>query len=271
MTIGILLKSLLVLAATAYAVVVAVMFFAQRSLLYPGASRVSLPATAPWGERVSISTADGETLAALYAPPAPGMPTFLLFPGNGDRIVNYSFLADPLAAKGYGLLALAYRGYPGSTGTPSETGLLIDGLAAFDWLAERSTGQIILLGWSLGTGVAVATAAERQAAMLILVASYDSILAIARDRYSLLPVGLLLRDTFRSDLRIAQVSEPKIFLHGSRDVVIPLASGQALYDAAPQPKEFRIADGYGHGDIWSPATIAQILQLADTGVERSAP
>lgn len=245
------------------------MYFAQRSLLYPGASKAvdALPSTAPWGSRVSIETPDGETLAALYVPAGKARPTVLLFPGNGDNVAGYGFLADLLAARGYGLLALSYRGYPGSTGSPTETGLLTDGLAAFDWLtAHDRTTPIIVLGRSLGTGVAVDTAAERDAKAVVLVSPYESIQALAAGRYRFLPVGMLIKDSFRSDLRIARVTEPKLFLHGDLDNTIPLASGRALFDAAPQPKTFSVQRGRGHNDIWTRGLVEQVIAFADSSV-----
>ena len=264
MTIGFMLKSFLVLAVVAYAVVLAVMFFAQRSLLYPGASRVSLPATATWGERVEIATPDGETLAALYSPPQTGKPTMLLFGGNGDSIANYGFLANALTRRGHGILALSYRGYPGSTGTPSETGLLVDGLTAFDWLAARDDGPIFLLGRSLGRGVGVNTAAEREAAGLVLVSPFLSVQSLASSLYPYLPVGLLIRDRFRSDLRIAAVGAPKLFLHGDRDGTVPLSSGQALFELATTPKLFKVQQGLGHNDIWSAAVVADVVSFTES-------
>ncbi len=270
MTIGLMLKSLLFLAIAAYALVVAVMFFAQRSLLYPGASRVSLPPTAPWGESVEIATPDGERLAALHSPATAGKPTVLIFGGNGDSIANYGFLADNLAGRGHGVLAVSYRGYPGSTGAPSETGLLVDGLAAFDWLADRTQGPIVLLGRSLGSGVAVNTAAERQVAALLLVSPFLSVQAIASALYPYLPVSLLIRDSFRSDLRIERVSAPKLFLHGDLDGVVPLASGRALYDLASGPKQFSIQRGRGHNDIFSADLVAEIVAFTDAALAGTA-
>jgi uncharacterized protein len=250
------------------------MFFAQRAILYPGATNApdALPATAPWGVRVAIPTPDGETLAAIHVAPGPERPTVLLFPGNGDNIVNYGFLADLLAARGYGLLAVSYRGYPGSTGTPTEDGLLLDGLAAFDWLsAKDGSSPIVILGRSLGTGVAVNTAAQRDAAAVVLVSAYQSIVAVASDRYPWLPVGALISDSFRSDRRIARVWEPKLFLHGDLDTSIPLSSGQALFEAAPEPKAFSIQHGLGHNDIWTPALVDEVIAFADTAAAPAAP
>jgi fermentation-respiration switch protein FrsA (DUF1100 family) len=246
---------------------VALGYFGQRALLYPGATKATdaLPATVSWAVRVAIATPDGETLAALHVPPGKGRPTVLLFPGNGDNIANYGFLAKLLSAHGYGLLAVSYRGYPGSTGSPTETGLLADGLAAFDWLsAHDRSSPIVILGRSLGTGVAVNTAAERDATAVVLVSAYESILAVARDQYFYLPVAPLLKDSFRSDLRIARVSEPKLFLHGDLDTSVPLASGKALFDAAPEPKTFIVQRGRGHNDIWTPALVEEVVDFADS-------
>jgi uncharacterized protein len=242
------------------------MYFAQRSLLFPGASNSAgaQAARVPWAERVAIATPDGETLAALHVPAGKGRPTFLFFPGNGDNIVDYGFLADMLSVHGYGLLAVSFRGYPGSTGSPSEAGLLTDGLAAFDWLsAHAGLSPIVILGRSLGTGVAVNTAAERDAAAVVLISAYESILAIARDRYPYLPVRWLITDAFRSDLRIARVSEPKFFLHGDLDRSIPLTSGKTLFDLAPEPRTFSVQSGFGHNDIWTPALVEEVIAFVD--------
>jgi fermentation-respiration switch protein FrsA (DUF1100 family) len=177
-----------------------------------------------------------------------------------------------LSQRGYGLLAISYRGYPGSTGSPSETGLLTDGLAAFDWLSARDrSSPIVILGRSLGTGVAVNTAAERDAAALVLISAYESILAQARDQYPYLPVAVLMKDSFRSDLRIARVSEPKLFLHGDLDRTIPLSSGRALFGAAPEPKTFSVQYGHGHNDIWTRALVEQVIAFADSAVAPASP
>lgn len=251
------------MAAIAYALVVAAMYFAQRTLLYPGATGEPMPANAPWGAWAQIDTPDGERLAALHLPARDGRPTLLFFPGNGDSIVHYGFLAEALGAHGFGLLAISYRGYPGSTGSPSETGLLTDGLASFDWLVAQDAGPVVLLGRSLGTGVAVNTAAEREAAALILVSPYDSIAAVAQRQYPYLPARWLIRDSFRSDLRIAEVAEPKLFLHGEIDGLIPLSSGERLFSLASEPKIFAVQYGRGHNDIWSEALIESIVAFTD--------
>jgi fermentation-respiration switch protein FrsA (DUF1100 family) len=251
------------MAAFAYVSLVALMYFSQRTLLYPGAALTLAPEHANWGESISIRTPDGETLHGLYSPGESGKPSVLFFLGNADRTSNYGFLARALGARGIGLLAISYRGYPGSTGSPSEDGLLTDGIAAFDWLSTRTDGKIVLLGQSLGSGVAVNTAAQRPAAAVILVSAYLSVLSLAQSYYPFVPVALLLKDPFRSDLRIAKVRQPKLFIHGRRDDIIPLSSGEALYGIAPEPKQMLIYDIFGHNDIWDDETVGQVVRFVE--------
>ncbi|WP_431323139.1 alpha/beta hydrolase [Rhizobium sp. YTU87027] len=263
MSVTKLLLILLVAAAFAYISVVGLVFLSQRALLYPGTNAAPVPETASWGENVHIITSDHETLHGLYSHSALDKPCVLLFFGNGDRVDNYGFLSRALAARGIGLLAVSYRGYPGSTGSPSEKGLLADGIAAFDWLSTHGKGEIVVLGRSLGTGVALDTAAQRPAAGVILVSPYLSVLSVAQTHYPFYPVALLLRDQFRSDLKIAAVRQPKLFIHGRRDDSIPLSSGEALYRIAPEPKQMVIDDGAGHNDIWNDGTVGRVIRFVE--------
>lgn len=231
------------------------MYVSQRALLYPGASSAG-EETARWGTAVSIDTPDGERLHALFRPATDGRPTLLFFHGNADRISNYSFLDAILSRRDIGFLAISYRGYPGSTGSPTEEGLLADGVAAFDWLSTHTRDPIAVLGQSLGTGVAVHVAAQRPVAAVVLLSAYDSMMAVAQQAYFFLPVAPLLKDTFRSDLKIVEVSQPKLFIHGLRDTVVPLSHGESLFEVAQQPKQMIALEPFGHNDIWS-------MELAD--------
>jgi uncharacterized protein len=245
------------------------MYFAQRSVLFPGAvgndgAVVDMP---PWGERLAFETPDGERLEARYSSPPTGQPVAIFFHGNADTVSNYGFLAGEFARRGIGLLAISYRGYGGSTGSPGEAGLIVDGLAAFDWLMEQHEGPAVLIGQSLGSAVAVAVAAKRQAAGVILISAPDSMRALAQGHYPYLPVAPLMRDPFRSDQRIGDVEEPKLFLHGDRDTIVPLSHGQALFDLAAEPKEWRVLAGYGHNDIWTP----DLVEIVADFIERPGP
>ncbi|MBX4938627.1 alpha/beta hydrolase [Rhizobium binae] len=251
------------MAAIAYMAVVALVYFSQRSLLYPGAGATPAAERAAWGEAVHVKTPDGELLQGLYSEGDSDKPCVLLFFGNGDRVDNYAFLARALAARSIGLLAISYRGYPGSTGSPGEQGLLTDGIAAFDWLSAQAGSGIVVLGRSLGTGVAVNTAANRPAVGVILVSPYLSALSVAQTRYPFLPVELLLKDPFRSDLKIGKLGQPKLFLHGRLDDSIPLSSGEALFRLAPEPKRMVIYDGAGHNDILNDRMVGDVIGFVE--------
>ncbi|MCK3777610.1 alpha/beta hydrolase [Ensifer sesbaniae] len=264
MNIPRLLLILLLSAVPTYLLLLGFIYLSQRTLLYPGAEDIAAPERASWGENVSVKTPDGETLHGLYSEGNPDRPSVLLFFGNGDRVDNYGFLAQALAARGIGLLAISYRGYPGSTGSPSENGLLTDGIAAFDWLASRVKGGIVVLGRSLGTGVAVNTATQRPATGMILVSPYLSVQSVAQARYPFLPVSLLIKDSFRSDLKIAAVKQPKLFIHGRLDDSIPLTSGEALYRIAAEPKQMLVGERSGHNDIWNDKTVSEVIHFVES-------
>jgi pimeloyl-ACP methyl ester carboxylesterase len=102
------------------------------------------------------------------------------------------------------------------------------------------------MGESLGTGVATIIASRHEAAALVLDAPYFSALDVAGDRYPIFPVGLVMRDTFRSDLAIADVHMPVLMMHGEEDSIIPIASGRKLFELAHEPKQFIAVPGAGH-------------------------
>jgi fermentation-respiration switch protein FrsA (DUF1100 family) len=234
-------------AVTAYAVVVGTLYVNQRDILYrfdPTRHHAGELGLSDFSD-VEITTADGERLVALYKPPAPGHATVLYFHGNAGRVPPRIGRMRVLGDHGTGVLFVSYRGYSGSTGTPSEAGLAEDARAAYDWLDRTLGGRpIIAYGESLGSGVAVRLATERKLAGVILDAPYTSIVDVARTSYWWVPVSLLLEDQFRSLDRIARIGAPLLVLHGDRDAIVPFALGEQLYAAAPNPKRFvRIANG----------------------------
>jgi fermentation-respiration switch protein FrsA (DUF1100 family) len=149
-----------------------------------------------------------------------------------------------------GLVALSYRGYGGSTGSPTEAGLIADAAAAYAFAAAHYPAErIVVWGESLGSGVAVALAATRKFGRLVLEAPFTSAADVGAGVYWFLPVRLLMKDPFHSDARIGKVTAPLLILHGARDNVVPIALGERLYALANEPKRFvRFADG-GHEDL----------------------
>jgi fermentation-respiration switch protein FrsA (DUF1100 family) len=155
-----------------------------------------------------------------------------------------------LTADGNGLLALSYRGYGGSTGRPSETGLLADAAAAYAFAVARyRAGQIVLWGESLGTGVAAALGAEKPVSRIVLEAPFSAAVDVASARYWFLPVRFLMKDQFRSDLRVARVTAPVLILHGEADRTVPIIYGQRLFAMIPGKKKMVRFPGGGHNDL----------------------
>lgn len=237
--------------ATGYLALAALMYFAQRSLMYfPETVRTPLAAAGfPQAQEVWLNPSDGERIIAWHVPPRDDKPVVLYFHGNGGSLRLRVDRFQKIAAAGVGLLAVSYRGYGGSTGTPTEAGLIEDARAAYAFAAERYAGRIAVWGESLGTGVAVALASEQPVTHVILDAPYTATVDVAADLYWFLPVRLLMKDQFRSDLRIKQVKAPVLILHGDGDDIIPIKYGERLLAMVPGEKRLvRYAGGY-HGDL----------------------
>src|SRR6476661_103004 len=247
------LKWLFVLVSLCYLGGLVALFFLQRAFLFPVPQTVrTAPAAAgfPEAEEHVLDTADGERVIVWHAPAKPGHPVVLYFHGNGDYLAGFFGRFREIIADGTGVVALSYRGYAGSSGQPSEHGLLQDAAAAYAFTTARySADNIVVWGFSLGTGVAVALAAEQRIGKLILEAPYTSVADVAASMFWFAPVRLLIRDQFRSDSQIPRVKVPLLVMHGALDPAIPVTFGERLFALANEPKRFvRLARG-GHNDL----------------------
>ncbi len=251
----------LVGAAIAFGGFVALMYVAQRSLMYfPDTARIP-PAAAGLAaaQEVVLDTADGEKIVAWHVPPREGRPVVIYFHGNGGALMHRAARFRTLTEDGTGLLAVSYRGYGGSTGKPTEGGLIADAVAAYEFAAARHPAdRIVLFGESLGTGVAVALAAEREVGGVILQAPFTSAVDIGALAYPFLPVRLLMKDQMRSDQRIGKVKAPLLVIHGELDRVIPVRYGERLFELAGGPKRMvRVPQG-DHNDLDSYNVLAEV-------------
>jgi len=247
-----MLKWLPIIVLVGYGGLVALMYVGQRALQYfPDRARTP-PAVAglPQAEEVLLDTADGERVIVWHIPPRGEKPVILYFHGNGGALAWRGERLHSLTADGNGLVALSYRGYGGSSGRPTETGIMEDARAAYTFAAARyPAGRIVLWGELLGSGVAVALAAEKPVARVVLESPFTSIADVASSIYWFLPVRWLIKDPFRSDLRIAKVTAPVLVLHGERDNVVPIALGERLYGLINAPKRFVRFPTAGHNDL----------------------
>jgi hypothetical protein len=243
-----------------YAAIALAMFVFQRDLQYlPSRGVLDPRAIGLQGvERVQIRTPDGETLTAWHKPASSGRATILYLHGNGGSLASRPRKLGSYAASPFGLLALSYRGYGDSTGSPSERGLVTDALAAYAWLEAKGAirdGGVAVIGESLGSGVAVQLAAAKPVRALMLEAPYTSATDVAAQAYPWLPVRLLLKDTFRSVDHIGKVKAPLLVQHGTDDAVIPFTQGQALCARANEPKRFVAIEGGTHDGVIGDAAV----------------
>jgi fermentation-respiration switch protein FrsA (DUF1100 family) len=247
------LKWLLIIVSIGYFCSLAVLFFAQRSFLFPiptVARTTPQAAGFPEAEEHILSTADGEKIIVWHVPAKPGHPVILYFHGNGDFLAGFFGRFHDLIADGTGVVALSYRGYAGSSGQPSERGLLQDAAVAHAFtMARYGADEIVGWGFSLGTGVAVALASEQRIGRLILEAPYTSTVDVAASSFWFVPVRLLMRDQFLSDERIVRVKVPLLIMHGTSDRAIPLVLGERLFALANEPKQFVRFPGGGHDNL----------------------
>lgn len=243
---------LVALAVVGYMAAVGVLYFFQRDFQYDRSGRMFALSETKLvnAELVSISTADGSSLTGWYEPPAAGKPVILYFRGNAQSFSREHERYEAFEADGYGFLAFDYRGFPGSKGEVTEENVLADGLAAFDWLKAKGF-PILLWGRSLGSGPATYVASVREADALLLETPFLSAVAVAADRYGLIPVGLLMFDQFPVETWIKSVDEPVWVGHGTADTTIDVHHGKEVYALAKNKDALWIVDGAGHGDLWA--------------------
>jgi uncharacterized protein len=224
-----------------YAALCIALFLGQRALIY-----YPQPKSASDDNTLTLD-ADGERLL-IATRRRPGADAVIYFGGNAED-VSHSLptLADAFPERS--LYALNYRGYGGSTGKPSETGLIADALVLFDHV-HADHPHIIVIGRSLGSGVATHIASERPVERLVLVTPYDSMLNIAASQFPYLPIRWLLLDKFESWRYAPKVTAPTQLIAAQNDEVIPLARTESLHRYfAHSLATLTVIRGVGHNTI----------------------
>jgi fermentation-respiration switch protein FrsA (DUF1100 family) len=241
-------------AAVVYVAVGLAAYLGQRKLLYFPDREHTLPAEMGLDdveERV-LTTADGERLIVWYGPAQPGRPTLLYFHGNGGSLAARAPRIGRFMEEGWGIYMMTYRGYGGSSGSPSEAANVADARLAYHALVREGVvpSSIIAYGESLGSGIAVRLASELPMAGVILDAPYTSIVDVAAQAYPFLPVRLFLTDRYETTRYIGGVRVPLLILHGARDGVVPVTMGRELARIAHEPKRLVIFPNGGHSDLY---------------------
>ena len=244
--------------AVTYLLVLLGMTFLERWLVYP-APPVEWGDWSPpgedyedvWIEVPSASSGGDSSRVHGWLFEKPSAPNAVLYcHGNGEDVSDQPDLArllrDRLDAS---VLVFDWRGYGKSEGRPHEAGVIADGLAAQRWLADRvgkSPDQLLLVGRSLGGGVATALASREGASALVLQSTFTSLPDAAAKHYPFLPVRWAMQNRFDSLRALSDYGGPVFISHGTHDTVVPFGHGERLHEAAVGPKAFFPLEGYGH-------------------------
>ena len=247
------------------------MVFLETRLVYPipPLSQGNWKPTSFPYEDVEFTSADGTKLHGWFFPRPNTKRAILYCHGNGEDVAADGDLGHHLSnVLKASVLVFDYRGYGHSAGSPSEAGCIADGNAAQTWLANRigiHPDDVILIGRSLGSAVAIALAADNGCRALILENSFPSIVAVAAQHYAWLPVKLLMRNRYDNLARIQHYKGPLWQSHGCDDQLIPLASARTLFDASPSPnKKWLEYPGCGHNDPRPNRYYAELASFLDT-------
>ncbi|SMO72128.1 hypothetical protein SAMN06265173_11156 [Thalassovita litoralis] len=245
---------------------------AERWALYPFDPRHQTPAQAglPQISETRLTTPDDETLIVWTAPPHPGKPVILYFHGNSGNLASRAGRFRHFLSQGYGLVAPAYRGSSGSSGTPTEHSLISDATQVAshsDWPGwPAHPGPIIAYGESLGTAVTLGLLSNTDTPpdAIILEAPFTSIQALAEKHYpALAPYISYLKNQWPTlDRARTYLRQPLLILHGTQDELIPTDMGRAIHAAAPSPdKTLLIVPGAGHTDLWRSDTLPKLWRF----------
>lgn len=253
MRFGKVLKTLCYTLAALYLLGGILLFFFQRHLIFPG---TDLPrnVTAYNEIKTYARTFDinGEKLQGWLVN-RPHTPLVIYFGGNGEDAV-WAF-RNLLSWKKHSCLAVNYRGYGYSTGSPSEENLINDGIALIETVlkeTDRNYNQVIIVGQSLGSGVAVGTAAKLPpVGKLVLLVPFDNLYSVAADKMPLYPIALLIRDKFPSDERMKFLKCPISIISAEKDEVIPVQHARRLSKMTPTLMKYTELPGVRHNDLKS--------------------
>jgi len=261
------LKTFAVLFVLVVAVGAAAWIFQRRLIYLPGPD----PGVPPPGwEEVEVATEDGLTLRTWLGAPDRAVDrsvAVIVFPGNAGTRRDRVPLGNRLTAAGFSVLLVDYRGYGGNPGSPDENGLHRDARAARAFIDRAGLGSdgVVYFGESLGSGVAVALAAESPPDALVLRSPFTSLTDAAAHHFSWLPVRWFLRDRYPSLDRARSVTIPTLVIAGTADRTVPYEQSRRL--AVALDAEFHAVEGADHNDpalVTDPGLVDAIVRFLRT-------
>ena len=223
-----------------YLLVTLGLFIYQRSLLYhPVENNYYGDKLTVEVKKIQIPTQDNIKLLAWYhKKDIKKYKTILYLHGNAGSLENRIHKINHFNDMDINFLLLAWRGFSGNEGKPTEQGLYIDARSAVRWLINEGVKEenIIIYGESLGTGVAAEISQNKKFAGVILESPFTSMIAAAKSKYKIFPIKLLLKDKYESDKKIKNIKSPILIMHGEIDKIVPFWMGKKMFEIANEPK-----------------------------------
>ena len=223
-----------------YTFLLLMLFIFQRNLMYhPDENNYSGDKLEVDIKKVKINTSDGlDLLGWFHKKNLKRFKTIIYFHGNAGKLENRIHKLNHFKDMDVNFLIIAWRGFSGNDGKPSEESLYIDGNSAIKWLKNLGLSEkdIIIYGESLGTGVATEIAKSNDFAGLVLETPFTSMIEAAKNFYPYIPVRILLRDKYENDKKIKNINIPVFVMHGEADQIVPFWMGKKIYEMANQPK-----------------------------------
>ena len=223
-----------------YGSVLIILYIFQRSLMYhPDENNYFGDKLEVKIEKVKITTSDNiDLLGWFHKKDLKKFKTILYFHGNAGKLENRIHKLNHFKDMNVNFLIIAWRGFSGNKGRPSEEGLYTDGASAINWLKEKGLKEedIIIYGESLGTGIATEITQNKNFAGLILETPFTSMIEAAKNFYPYIPVGLILKDKYENNEKIKNINIPVLVMHGEADQIVPFFMGKKMYEKANEPK-----------------------------------
>ena len=240
-----IISSLVFIALFCYVAIAGMLYVFQRSFLYFPSEKRPHPF-----ERMVVSS-QGESIEVIVLNKGKSK-ALIYFGGNGEAVVSN---AEDFSSSfsDITIYLVNYRGYGGSSGKPTESGIYFDALTLYDQFKTLHS-HISVAGRSLGSGVATYLAANRLFKNVVLITPYDSILNVAKEKYALFPVKLLLKDQYDSLSRVKNIKAKVLVIAAQNDQVIPMVHTQKLINEFKNNQVLlKIIKNTGHNNLLNSA------------------
>ena len=256
--------------ALIYFIVGFLLYIFQRKILFNTSDKPNKPYQYGLSDNVreiTIVTPDSEHLLAWYCKPKNNAPLLIYFHGNSFNIGERAYRIKRYLDNGWGILLLAWRGYSGNSGKPSEKNLYIDGESSINWIRKNigyNYENIILYGESLGSAVAIEMGIKNKFKSIILEAPFTSMLDVAKKRYFIYPLKYLILDKFDNYKKINRVLSPLLIISGKKDEIVPHSHSKKLFLRAKEPKKNLYIDEAMHNNLYDFHIDKDVISFIDS-------